>query len=60
MNTLLMKKYEEKLRAQFMLNLVENDSDSLQLVVVEMLKLNRQEAKYIISAYYKVKCEILG
>lgn len=60
MNTLLMKKYEEKLRAQFMLNLVENDSDSLQLVVVEMLKLNRQEAKYIISAYYKVKYEILG
>lgn len=60
MNTLLMKKYEEKLRAQFMLNLVENDADSLQVVVGEILKLNRQEAKYIISAYYKVKYEILG
>lgn len=52
--------YVEKMKAQIMLKLVDGQSASLKEVFKEFLEENQVHSKYIISAYFHVKHEVLG
>lgn len=60
MNQPLMKAYEQQMKSIFMLNLVSGQQNTLQEMVEDILRANEKESKYIISAYYKVRKELLG
>lgn len=52
--------YEERMKAQILMNMSRETPITLKRIFEQLLQANRKEGKYIISAYYKVKYEIIG
>lgn len=60
MNQQLVQAYEQQMKSAFMLNLVCGEAATLKETMIEILQANKEKSKYIISAYYKVRKELVG
>lgn len=60
MNQVIMQAYEQEMKAALMLKLACGEVTTLKDTMLAILQTNEEQSKYIISAYYKVKKELLG